>query len=126
MSDSLHASVVVDALRMAVARRHPPRGMVHHSNRGIQYPCHECRDLLAENCMLQSMSRAGDCYDNAMMESLWASLKKELAHDRRFRTHEEARAAVFEWIEIWYQRTRLHSSLGYVSPETFEAAARAG
>jgi putative transposase len=93
---------------------------------GIQYACHECRDLLAEHGMLQSMSRAGDCYDNAMMESLWASLKKELVHDRRFRTHEEARAAGFEWIEVWYQRTRLHSSLGYVSPETFEAAARAG
>ena len=76
--------------------------------------------------MAQSMSRSGNCYDNAMMESLWAALKKELVHGRRFRTHEEARLAVFEWIEIWYQRTRIHGSLGYVSPEAFEAAARAG
>lgn len=70
--------------------------------------------------------RYRDCYDNAMMESLWATLKKELVHDRRFGTHEEARLAVFEWIEVWYQRTRIHGSLGYVSPEAFEAAARVG
>ena len=72
------------------------------------------------------MSRAGDCYDNAMMESLWASLKNELVHGRRFSTHDEARAAIFEWIEVWYQRIRIHGSLGYVSPEQFEAAARVG
>jgi transposase InsO family protein len=126
MSDSLHATVALDALRMAVARRNPPRGVVHHSDRGVQYACRECRDLLEEHGMEQSMSRSGNCYDNAMMESLWATLKKELVHGRRFRTHEEARLAVFEWIEVWYQRTRIHGSLGYVSPEAFEAAARAG
>jgi putative transposase len=76
--------------------------------------------------MAQSMSRSGNCYDSAMMESLWATLKKELVHVRRFRTHEEARLAVFEWIEVWYQRTRTHSTLGHVSPEAFAAAARAG
>ena len=126
MSDSLHASVALDALRMAVARRNPPRGLVHHSDRGVQYACRECRDLLEDHGMAQSVSRSGNCYDNAMMESLWATLKKELVHGRRFRTHEEARLAVFEWIEVWYQRTRIHGSLGYVSPEAFEAAARAG
>ena len=76
--------------------------------------------------MAQSMSRYGNCYDNAMMESLLTTLKKELVHGRRFRTHKEARVVVFEWIEVWYQRTRIHGSLGYVSPEGFEAAARAG
>jgi transposase InsO family protein len=76
--------------------------------------------------MAQSMSRAGNCYDNAMMESLWATLKKELVHGQRFRTHDEARAAIFEWIEVWYQRIRIHGSLGYVSPEAFEATERVG
>ena len=86
--------------------------------------------------MAQSMSRAGNCYDNAMMESFgmeslwiesfWATLKKELVHGRRFRTHDEARTAIFEWIEVWYQRIRIHGSLGYVSPEAFEATERVG
>jgi len=81
--------------------------------------------------MAQSMSRAGNCYDNAMLESLgleslWATLKKELVHDQHFRTHDEARAAIFEWIEVWYQRIRIHGSLGYVSPEVFEATERVG
>jgi putative transposase len=100
---------------MAVARRNPPPGLVHHSDRGVQYACRECRDLLEEHRMAQSMSRCGKCYDNAMMESLWATLKKELVHGRRV-----------EWIELWYQRTRIHGSLGYVSTEAFEAAASAG
>jgi transposase InsO family protein len=126
MSDSLHARVALDALRMAVARRRPPRGLVHHSDRGVQYACGECRELLCSLGMAQSMSRAGDCYDNAMMESLWSLLKKELVHGNRFRTRGEARLAVFEWIEVWYQRKRIHGSLGYVSPEAFEAAARVG
>ena len=96
--------------------------------------------------MAQSMSRAGNCYDNTMMErcgmercgmercgmkslgmeSLWATLKKELVHDQHFRTHDEARAAIFEWIEVCYQRIRIHGSLGYVSPEVFEATERVG
>lgn len=126
MSGSLHATVALDVLRMAVARRNPLRGLVHHSDRGVQYACRECRGLLEERGMTQSMSRPGNCYDNAMMESLWATLEKELVHARRFKTHEEARLAVFEWIEVWYQQTRTHGSLGYLSPEAFEAATRAG
>jgi transposase InsO family protein len=126
MSESLHARVALDALRMAVARRRPPQGLVHHSDRGVQYACGECRAMLASLGMEQSMSRSGDCYDNAMMESLWSILKKELVHGSRFATREEARLAVFEWIEVWYQRKRIHGSLGYVSPEAFEAAARVG
>jgi putative transposase len=74
--------------------------------------------------MEQGISRSPNCYDNAMMESLWATLKNELPHGRRFMTHEEARLTVFEWIEVWYQRTRIHGSLGYVGREAFEAAAR--
>ena len=75
---------------------------------------------------VKRISRAGNCYDNAMMESLWATLKKELVHCPRFRTHDEARTAIFEWIEVWYQRIRIHGSLGYVSPEAFEATERVG
>ena len=75
---------------------------------------------------VKRISRGGNCYDNAMMESLWATLKKELVHGRRFRTHDEARTAIFEWIEVWYQRIRIHGSLGYVSPEAFEATERVG
>ena len=126
MSDSLHAKVTLDALTMAVRRRNPPQGLVHHSDRGVQYACCECREMLANLGKEQSMSRAGDCYDNAMIESLWSILKKELVHGTRFKTREDARLAIFEWIEVWYQRTRIHGSLGYVSPETFEAAARVG
>ena len=75
---------------------------------------------------VKRICRAGNCYDNAMMESLWATLKKELVHGQRFRTHAEARAAIFEWIEVWYQRIRIHGSLGYVSPEAFEATETVG
>ena len=82
--------------------------------------------MLAMLGMEQSMSRAGDCCDNAMMESLWSILKKELVHGTRFKTREDARLAIFEWIEVCYQRTRIHGSLGYISPETFEAAASVG
>ena len=69
---------------------------------------------------VKRMSRASNCYDNAMMKSPWAPLKKELVHDQHFRAHDEACAAIFEWIEVWYQRIRIHGSLGYVSPEAFE------
>lgn len=126
MSSTLHAKVALDALEIAVRKRKPPRGLVHHSDRGVQYACHECRRMLEMHGMEQSMSRAGDCHDNAMMESLWATLKKELVHGHRFRTRAEAREAIFEWIEVWYPRIRIHGSLGYGSPEAFEAAARAG
>ena len=75
---------------------------------------------------VKRISRAGNYYDNAMMEGLWATLKNKLVHDQRFRTHEEAREAIFEWIEVWYQQIRIHGSLGYVSPDAFEATERVG
>ena len=126
MANTLHATIVTDALTMAVKRRSPPIGLVHHSDRGVQYACRACRDILEQHGMQQSMSRAGDCYDNAMMESLWATLKKELVQHAKFKTRAQARSSIFEWIEVWYQRERSHSSLGYLSPEQFEAARRVG
>lgn len=126
MSDTLHSTTATDAIGMAFARRRPGAGLVFHSDRGVQFACHACRDLLKSRGVVQSMSRAGDCYDNAMMESLWATLKKELTQHETYATRAQARGAVFEWIEVWYQRERSHSSLGYLSPEAFEAARRAG
>jgi len=128
MSESLGAGVALDALGMAIARRRPKEGfkegLVHHSDRGVQYACAAYRGLLASHGITASMSRTGNCYDNAMKESFWSTFKKELVHDMEFATFEEARAATFEWIEVFYQRERSHSSLGYLSPEAFEAAAR--
>ena len=121
MSNTLHATIATDAFTMAVKRRSPPIGLVHHSDRSVQYAC---RELLEEDDIAQSMSRAGNFSDNAVMESLSATPKNDLVHDQRFRTHNEARAAIFEWIEVWCQRIRIHGSLGYVIPEAFEATER--
>ena len=123
MSDDLKAEGVADALAMALARRKPGpgRGLLHHSDRGVQYACGAYRRLLEGNGIECSMSRPGNCYDNAVVESFFGTLKSELVHRRRYRTRAEARADVFEWIECWYNRRRRHSSLGYLSPEQFEA-----
>lgn len=122
MADHLRTELVGNALEMAVVHRNPPRELVHHSDRGVQYTSADYRLLAEGHGIVQSMSRTGDCYDNAMKESFWATMKKELIHDARFRTRDEAKRAIFEWIEVFYNRERLHSSLGYVSPEAFEAA----
>lgn len=121
MSDDLKASGVAEALEMALARRQPGAGLIHHSDRGVQYACGLYRDLQREHGIACSMSRAGNCYDNAVVESFFGTLKSELVHRSRYRTRAEARAGVFEWIECWYNRRRRHSSLGYLSPEAFEA-----
>jgi transposase InsO family protein len=121
MSDDLRAPGVAAALEMAVAARRPAAGLVHHSDRGSQYACELYRSILAEHGMTASMSRPGNCYDNAVAESFFSTLKSELVHRRRFRTRDQARGEVFEWIECWYNRKRRHSSLGYLSPEAFEA-----
>ncbi len=105
-------------------RRNPPPGLVHHSDRGVQYCCGEYRAELEAWGMVASMSRSGNCYDNAPKESFWATLKNELLEGKAFATREEARAAIFEYIEVFYNRERIHSSLGYVSPEAFEAGRR--
>lgn len=124
MTDHLRVELTVDALTMAIARRDPKTGLVHHSDRGTQYAAGEYRSLLASRGMEASMSRAGDCHDNAPMESFWATLKKELTMGKAFATKAEARLAVFEFIEVFYNRKRLHSGVGYLSPEQFEAGRR--
>jgi transposase InsO family protein len=121
MADHMEVDLVGDALRMALTRRSPRRGLLHHSDRGAQYACDDYQGLLARHGITCSMSGRGDCYDNAVMESFWSTVKTELVHGEHYATRERARASIFEYIETFYNRKRLHSSLGYVSPETFEA-----
>jgi len=121
-ADHLRVELVTDALTMAVARRRPEEGLLHHSDRGVQYASEDYMHLLQSNKLKASMSGKGDCWDNAVMESFWATLKNELVNHERYAMREEARASIFEYIEVFYNRKRLHSSLGYVSPETFEAS----
>lgn len=120
MGASLATSLPLAALNMALAQRQPPAGLIHHSDRGVQYASESYRQRLAQAGVVPSMSRRGNCYDNALMESFWSSLKRELVHRVQFVTRAEARAALFEWIEVFYNRERLHSALGYQSPVDFE------
>jgi transposase InsO family protein len=124
MATHLRVELVRDALAMATAARDPAPGLIHHSDRGVQYCCGDYRKELEAWGMRASMSRAGDCYDNAPKESFWATLKKELMSDTTFATRDQARAAIFDYIEVFYNRQRIHSSLGYLSPEAFEAGRR--
>lgn len=121
MKDTLHADLCVEALEMALASRRPRHPLLHHSDRGCQYAGQQYQDKLAEFTLECSMSRVGNCWDNAVVESLWASLKNELVFQRTFATRQQAKDAIFEWIVVWYNRKRRHSSLGYVSPDAFEA-----
>jgi putative transposase len=118
--DTLDRSIVLSALESALVQRHPGAGLVCHSDRGSQYASADYQEVLSGAGAVCSMSRKGNCYDNAPVESFFASLKRELIHRCPFATREEARSAVFEWIAVWYNRKRRHSSLGYVSPEQFE------
>ena len=122
MADHMQMDLVADALTMALSRRHPPAGLLHHSDRGVQYASDAYQSLLQDNQIEVSMSGKGDCWDNAVMESFWATLKTELVHHEHYATRQQARRSIFEYIEVFYNRKRLHSSLGYVSPETFEAS----
>lgn len=122
MADHVRTELVRDALDMALTRRRPAAGLLHHSDRGVQYASQEYRELLTGRGIRMSMSGKGDCWDNAVMESFWATLKTELIHHEHYATREQARRSIFEYIEVFYNRKRLHSSLGYVSPETFEAS----
>jgi putative transposase len=124
MADHMESDLVSGALRMALLQRRPDgRDLLHHSDRGVQYASDDYQHLLSRHGIAASMSGRGDCYDNAMMESFWATLKCELVHQQRYATHDQARQSIFEYVEVFYNRTRLHSALGYVSPESFEAAA---
>lgn len=120
MSERMTATLVCDALSMAIFRRHRPRGAIVHSDRGSQYCSRDYQQLLNEHGLICSMSKRGDCYDNAAMESWNHSLKVEAIHGERFVTREQAKAQVFDYIEVYYNRQRLHSTLGYVSPVEFE------
>jgi putative transposase len=116
MADHLRAELACDALRMALQRRQPPPGLIQHSDRGVQYACKDYRAILARHGVRQSMSRKGDCWDNAPMESFFGSLKTELVHRTDFPTREAARRAIFEYLEAFYNRRRRHSGLGFLTP----------
>jgi putative transposase len=120
LSDSLSTELPLDALGAALCRRAPSAGLLHHSDRGCQYTSTVYRDALAEHGIHVSMSRKGNCWDNAVAESFFASLKNELIHRRRWRSRTEVRNAVFEYIEAFYNRRRLHSSLNYRTPAEVE------
>jgi transposase InsO family protein len=120
MSRRLKSDVVLAAVGMAVQRRRPGPGLVHHSDRGSQYTGGEFQQFLQTHGIVCSMSRKGNCYDNAVMESFFGTLKKELVHQADYSTGDAARQAIFEYIEVFYNRVRRHSALGNVSPATFE------
>ena len=120
MSNRMTTQLVVDALHMAIERRHPPAGLIHHSDRGGQYASHAFTRLLSAHQMRASMSRKADVYDNAVMESYYATPKKELVYNASYATRAEARQAIFEYIEVYYNRQRLHSTQGYRSPAEYE------
>lgn len=120
MQATLEVSLAATALEMAVAGRNPGGGLMHHSDRGSQYAATDYRRLLARCRMVPSMSRRGNCYDNAVVESFFATLEWELIERNDWPTREAARGAIFEYIECWYNRQRRHSSLGYVSPVEYE------
>ncbi len=121
MGSRLTADLAATALTMALWRRKPAKGLLHHSDRGVQYASQDYQDLLTHAGLTCSMSRKGNCWDNACVESFFGTLKKELIHDRRYLTREEAKQDIFEYIEVFYNRQRRHSTLGYRSPAEFEA-----
>jgi putative transposase len=125
MAEHLESRLVYDALTLAVERRLPDAGLLAHSDRGSQYASEHYQLLLGRHGITCSMSRRADCWDNAPMESFFASLKKELVHGADFATRTEARAAIVEYIEVFYNRKRRHSSLGYVSPAEYERTEKA-
>jgi putative transposase len=122
MSDNIDRYLALDALNMATVHRRPPPGLIHHTDRGIQYACPDYQQALKVNGFQPSMSRKGNCWDNAVAESFFGAIKEELIHRVVFTTRDAARQAIFEYIEVFYNRRRLHSSIGYKSPIEFELA----
>jgi putative transposase len=120
ITDHLRATAVMDALEMALGRRSVEPGLIFHSDRGTQYADHRVRRILTNHGISQSMSGRGNCYDNAMAESFFATFKKGHVFFHRFSTKEEARSTIFEYLEVFYNRIRRHSALGYKSPVAFE------
>lgn len=123
MADHMRTELVSEALGMALTHRRPDpqEPLLHHSDRGVQYASDDYQKLLTDHGMQVSMSGKGDCWDNAVMESFWSTLKSELVNDAHYATREQAKQSIFEYIEVFYNRQRLHSTLGYQSPEAFEA-----
>jgi len=120
MSNHVDKNLTTEALSMAIIARNRKHTIIHHSDQGAEYTNHDYQNVLNVNHMISSMSRSGNCYDNAVAESFFKSIKTELTKNRKFETIKEARAAIFEYIEIFYNRKRLHSTLGYVSPVEYE------
>lgn len=120
MSNSNNGQLVKDSLDMAVMHRQPGKGLIHHTDRGSTYAMESYREILTQHGMISGMSRKGGCWDNAVAESFFANLKNELVYWQHFKTREEARSAIFDYIEIFYNRQRLHQTLNYQSPEQFE------
>jgi putative transposase len=119
-ADHMRAELTCDALEMALMHRQPEQELLHHSDRGVQYASRAYRDLLGEHGIEPSMSRKGNCYDNAVTESFFSTLKRELVFHEDYADHEQASQSLFEYIEVFYNRQRLHSTLGYRSPEQYE------
>jgi len=122
MSPRPDQHVALTALQMAMTHRRPRPGLIHHTDQGATYTSVAYQRQLVQTGLVASMSRKGNCYDNAVVESFFSTLKNELVHERDYHTREEAQAEVFEFIEVFYNRQRLHQALGYVSPVQFEAA----
>lgn len=120
MSDRMTDDLVINALQQAITHRQPREGLTHHSDRGSQYTSKNFRDVLKKYCIIPSMSGTGNCYDNAAMESFFHTLKTEHIYFESYKTREEAKQSIFEYIEVFYNRKRRHSTLGYVSPAVFE------
>jgi putative transposase len=120
MGETLEAKLAIGALEMALQRRRPASGLLHHSDRGVQYASNEYRELLEQQKARVSMSRKGNCWDNAVAESFFATVEIELIEDADWYTRAEARSAIFDFVEVWYNRRRRHSSLEYLTPAEFD------
>ena len=120
MDDTMKVSLVNNALKMALLSRKPPKGLIWHTDRGSQYASYSHRDLLQQNEIIQSMSRKGNCWDNAVAESFFHTLKTELIYHEVYETKAQANRAIFEYIEVYYNRERMHSINGNLSPVEFE------
>jgi transposase InsO family protein len=122
VGQQIDTALVMRALSMALVHRQPPKGLIFHSDRGVQYASGEFRQALEKARLVASMSRRGNCYDNATMEAFWSTLKLELIYRRQFENAAQVRQAIFDYIEVFYNRQRMHSALGYQTPADFEAA----
>jgi putative transposase len=120
MSERIDTGLVLKALAMALLHRNPPANLLFHSDRGVQYASSDYRQALSQAGLIASMSRSGNCYDNAAMESFWSTLKMELVYRQCFATRGRACQIIFDYIEVFYNRQRIHSALGYASPWAFE------